>query len=60
MGIATVLAMPIAAVLSSLAFPAGDVWLHLWRTQLLELVGQTLLLLIGVGFSTFVVGGGLA
>ncbi len=48
-GIATVLAVPIAAVVSSLAVPAGDVWLHLWRTQLLELVGHTLLLLVGVG-----------
>jgi len=59
-GIATVLAVPIAAVVSSLAIPAGDVWLHLWRTQLLELVGQTLLLLAGVGTGTLVVGGGLA
>lgn len=59
-GIATVLAVPIAAVVSSLAVPAGDVWLHLWRTQLLELVGQTLLLLVGVGVGTLIVGGGLA
>jgi len=58
--IAVVLAVPIAAVVSSLAAPAGDVWLHLWRTQLLELVGQTLLLLAGVGAGTLVVGGGLA
>ena len=59
-GIATVLAVPIAAVVSSLAVPAGDVWLHLWRTQLLELIGQTLLLVVGVGAGTLVVGGGLA
>ena len=58
--IAAVLAVPIAAVVSSLAVPSGDVWLHLWRTQLLELVGQTLLLLAGVGAGTLVVGGGLA
>jgi iron(III) transport system permease protein len=58
--IAAVLAVPIAAVVSSLAAPAGDVWLHLWRTQLLELVGQTLLLLAGVGAGTLTVGGGLA
>ena len=58
--IAAVLAVPIAAVVSSLAAPAGDVWLHLWRTQLLELVGQTLLLLAGVGAGTLAVGGGLA
>ena len=58
--IAAVLAVPIAAVVSSLAAPAGDVWLHRWRTQLLELVGQTLLLLAGVGAGTLAVGGGLA
>ena len=58
--IAAVLAVPIAAVVSSLAAPAGDVWLHLWRTQLLELVAQTLLLLAGVGAGTLAVGGGLA
>ena len=50
-GIATVLAVPIAAVVSSLAAPAGDVWLHLWRTQLLELVSQTLLLLVSASAS---------
>lgn len=60
MGIAAALAVPIAAVLSSLAVPAGDVWLHLWRTQLLELIAHTLLLLLGVGAGTLVVGGGLA
>jgi len=59
-GITTVLAVPIAAVVFSLAIPAGDVWLHLWRTQLLELVRQTGLLLAGVGIGTLVVGGGLA
>jgi len=55
-----VLAVPIAAVVFSLAIPAGDVWLHLWRTQLLELVRQTGLLLAGVGIGTLMVGGGLA
>ena len=59
-GIATVLAVPVATVVSSLAVPAGDVWLHLWRTQLLELMANTLLLLVGVGAGTLVVGAGLA
>jgi iron(III) transport system permease protein len=59
-GIAAVLAMPIAAVVSSLAVPAGEVWLHLWRTQLLELISRTLLLLLGVGAGALLVGGGLA
>jgi iron(III) transport system permease protein len=59
-GVAAVLALPIAAVVSSLLIPAGDVWLHLWRTQLLELVSNTVLLLAGVGAGTLIVGSGLA
>lgn len=59
-GIAAVVAVPIATVLSSLAVPSGDVWRHLWRTQLLELIVNTLLLLVGVGTGTLLVGGGLA
>jgi iron(III) transport system permease protein len=59
-GIAALLAIPIVAVLSSLAAPAGEVWLHLWRTQLLELVVRTLALLLGVGAGALIVGGGLA
>src|SRR5262245_10118931 len=59
-GIAATLAVPIAAVLSSLAAPSRDVWLHLWRTQLLELIAHTVWLLLGVGAGTLIVGGGLA
>jgi iron(III) transport system permease protein len=59
-GIASVLAVPIAVVLSSLARPRGEVWLHLWRTQLVELVLNTVLLLAGVGAGTLLVGTGLA
>ncbi|HEY7250801.1 MAG TPA: iron ABC transporter permease, partial [Methylomirabilota bacterium] len=60
MGIAATLAVPIAAVVSSLAVPSRDIWVHLWRTQLVELVAHTLLLLLGVGVGTLIVGGGLA
>ncbi|HWP75354.1 MAG TPA: ABC transporter permease subunit, partial [Methylomirabilota bacterium] len=59
-GTAAVVAVPIVAVLSSLVVPSGDVWRHLWRTQLLELIANTLLLLLGVGTGTLLVGGGLA
>lgn len=59
-GIAAVLAAPILAVVSSLALPQGEIWLHLWRTQLLELVRNTALLLLGVGAGTLVVGTSLA
>ena len=48
------------AVLSSLLTPAGEVWAHLWRTQLPELIGNTVLLLLAVGAGTLVVGTGLA
>jgi iron(III) transport system permease protein len=47
-------------VLSSLVVPSVDVWRHLWRTQLLDLIANTLLLLLGVGMGTLLVGGGLA
>jgi iron(III) transport system permease protein len=58
--IASVLALPSLVVLLSLGEPAYDVWAHLWRTQLLELIGNTLALLVGVGAGTLVVGAGLA
>jgi iron(III) transport system permease protein len=58
--IASVLALPSLVVLLSLGEPAYDVWAHLWRTQLLELIGNTLALLAGVGAGTLVVGAGLA
>ena len=54
------LAVPSLVVLVSLAQPAQEVWAHLWRTQLLELIGNTLALLAGVGAGTLVVGTGLA
>ncbi|HME94383.1 MAG TPA: iron ABC transporter permease [Methylomirabilota bacterium] len=59
-GIAATLAVPIAVVLSALAAPSRDIWLHLWRTQLLELIAHTVWLLVGVGAGTLIVGGGLA
>jgi iron(III) transport system permease protein len=48
------------AVLVSLARPAREVWHHLWRTQLPELIVNTVLLVAGVGASTLVVGTALA
>ena len=56
MAIATVVAVPILAVLSSLLAPSADVWQHLWRTQLVGLVVNTVGLLLGVGAGTLVVG----
>lgn len=58
--IAAVLAVPSLAVLASLTHPAYRVWAHLWQTQLLEVLGNTLALVTGVGAGTLVVGTGLA
>src|SRR5499426_1332248 len=58
--IAGFLVVPIVSVLSSFLTPAGEVWRHLWRTQLVELITNTVLLLAGVGGGTLVVGTGLA
>jgi iron(III) transport system permease protein len=57
---AALVALPIVTVLASLGQPAGEVWRHLWRTQLLELMANTILLLAGVGGGTLVVGAALA
>ena len=59
-GIAAIIAVPVVAVVSSLATPATEIWLHLWRTQLIELTWNTVRLLVGVGAGTLVVGAGLA
>src|SRR2546425_5614156 len=60
LAIAGLLVIPIVSVLSSFMTPAGEVWRHLWRTQLVELIINTVLLLAGVGSGTLVVGTGLA
>lgn len=60
LGMAGVLAVPMLTVLASFLVPAGAVWRHLWQTQLIELLANTLLLLVGVGGGTLVVGTALA
>ena len=54
------MAVPLVAVLASWRHPAWDVWSHLWRTQLSEIITNTLLLVTGVGVGTLVLGAGLA
>src|SRR5919108_6406231 len=58
--IALLVAMPILVVVSSLATPSREVWAHLWRTYLLELVWNTLVLIAGVGMGVLLLGVGLA
>jgi iron(III) transport system permease protein len=60
LSIATMVAVPVLTVLASLLAPAGEVWRHLWQTQLLELMGNTVVLLVGVGVGTLSLGTGLA
>jgi iron(III) transport system permease protein len=58
--LAAAVAAPIAVVVASLAAPARDVWVHLLRTQMVELAVNTVVLLLGVGAGVLVVGVGLA
>lgn len=58
--IVALVAVPLVVVLLSWREPAGAVWAHLWRTQLAEIVGNTVLLAAGVGAGTLVVGTTLA
>src|SRR5262245_17052470 len=58
--VAALVAMPIIVVLSSLATPSVEIWVHLWRTYLLELVWNTLALIVGVGLGVLLLGTGCA
>lgn len=58
--VALLVATPILFVLSSLVTPSLDIWAHLWETQLLELIWNTLILIVGVGLGVLVLGIGLA
>ncbi|MGH7405419.1 MAG: ABC transporter permease [Candidatus Methylomirabilales bacterium] len=58
--VALVVTTPILVVISSLATPTVEVWVHLWQTQLLELIWNTLKLIIGVGGGVALLGTGLA
>lgn len=53
-------ATPIFVVIFSLTSPSIDIWMHLWQTQLAELVWNTLRLMLGVGFGVLTLGTGLA
>jgi iron(III) transport system permease protein len=58
--IGLLVATPIMVVVSSLATPSVDIWAHLWRTYLLELIWNTLALVVGVGLGVLCLGTGLA
>lgn len=57
---AGVVALPLLGIASSLFSAQGELWRHLAETQLRDIVGNTLVLLIGVGLGTVVIGTGTA
>ncbi len=58
--IALLVALPIALVLSAWLQPQPEVWRHLADTVLVELLRNTVVLMLGVGLGVVVVGVGLA
>jgi len=58
--VALLVSVPVLVVASSAFWPAGEVWVHLSQTVLPRYVANTLLLLLGVGIGTLVVGVGTA
>lgn len=58
--LASIIAIPIVTVVILAAFPEENIWPHLAATVLPGYVSSTLLLMIGVGLTTLVVGTGTA
>lgn len=58
--IAALVVLPVVVVGASILTPTGEVWSHLWATVLPEMLGNTGILLLGVGLGTLVLGTGLA
>ncbi|MBL0933106.1 MAG: hypothetical protein IBJ15_23710, partial [Alphaproteobacteria bacterium] len=48
-GIAALVALPLIGIASSLFVWQGELWRHLAETQLRDIVGNTFVLLLGVG-----------
>ncbi len=58
--LSAVLSLPLLAVLGAFFIPAGDVWRHLAETVLAEYMINSLVLMLGVGLLTSVLGVGPA
>lgn len=54
--VAALIAAPILVVLSSVLTPAGEIWRHLASTLLPEYIRNSLMLTLGVGAGTLVIG----
>jgi len=53
---AVIIAVPVLVIAASLAQPFSDVWQHLWNTVLTDYIGNSLLLMLGVGSGTLLLG----
>ncbi|MEE8266041.1 MAG: hypothetical protein V3R62_06805, partial [Acidiferrobacterales bacterium] len=60
LAIAATVAAPIVVVCAAWLTPSGEVWRHLADTILLELIRNTVILIVGVGAGVLVLGVGLA
>jgi iron(III) transport system permease protein len=58
--VAAIVALPLLGIASSLFSWQSELWRHLAETQLGDIVGNTIVLLIGVGIGTVVIGTGTA
>ncbi len=58
--VAALVAMPLLGIASSLFTWQGELWRHLAETQLSDIVANTIVLLLGVGAGTVVIGTGTA
>ena len=58
--VAAVVALPVLVILGHILVPAGDIWSHLAATVLPRYLTNTLLLVLGVGVGTLVIGTGTA
>ena len=54
--VAALVATPVVVIMASVLVPSGDVWRHLAETVLTGYVANTLILLIGVGAGTLLIG----
>ncbi len=60
LAVAAIVALPLFGIGSSLFTDQTDLWRHLAETQLADIVGNTVVLLFGVGVGTVVLGTGTA
>lgn len=60
LAVAALVALPLLGIAASLFTWQGELWRHLAETQLRDIVGNTIVLLLGVGIGTIVIGTGTA